>query len=572
MSSYFCNRDAVIEKLIKLRCHYADKLAKHAQDCRYLKGMKKPKCDHPDVIADKKFLYSLFPPRRKWCSLGIKGDYRGKYSAEKRNQRALRYTYRKARNEQSNAQWYIDLTQYADAILYAIEHPSSLARPRIVPTPKQGKPHEFRPISSFRLKERVALSIVNKRLVELLDKQFLDCSYAFRDSSHNEDCSFMHLPAVLKLQQFRKNHSDLVLYVAECDMKKFYDTINHNVIIDRFAALLEGVQEISEDEKELYLKWMQYYLDCYNFYDDVYVPSQKADSALWSCLDREKEDEDKIPWVAECEQLPISQRKGIGVPQGGSLSTLIANIVLHSVDVAVMREIGEDPNMLYMRFCDDMILVGNDKTKTQKVFEVYQESVRQSQLYPHPNEEMKGFHDKDFWNGKTRGPYAWGDVKKGYYPWVTFVGFECNWRGELRIRKSSFKKEYDKQEKVVRKIIVPLRNGKVIPRSSKKALLGFIEKRLIAMSVGRVSMRNYKETENEHSWMSAYSILDSNKWSREQMRSLDHHRKKMMEIADNSIPAIQQGAHVKSEHSKRGCVFHGKPFSYYGQCFSYKHK
>ena len=572
MSSYFCNREAVIEKLIKLRCHYADKLAKNVQDSRYLQGLNKPKYDHPDVVSDKVLLYSLFPPRSKWCSLGIRGNYRGKDSAEKRNQRALRYTYWKARKNQSTEQWYVDLTHYADVIMYAIEHPSSLARPRVVPTPKEGKPHEFRPICSFCLKERVVLSMLNKRLVGLLDKQFLDCSYAFRARNHNENCSFMHLPAVLKLQEFRKNHLDQVLYVAECDMKKFYDTINHKVIADRFDVLLEGVQDIDENEKELYRKWMQYYLDCYNFYDDVYTPSQQADSSLWSGLIREKDEEDRIPWVSECEQLQITQKQEIGVPQGGALSTLIANIVLHTVDAAVMKAIGEDPNMLYMRFCDDMFLVGNDKAKTQQVFEVYQDAVRQSQLYPHPNEEMKGGHDKDFWNGKTRGPYAWGDVKKGYYPWVTFVGFECNWRGELRIRKSSFKKEYDKQEKVVREIIVPLRTGKVMIRSNKKALLGFIEKRLIAMSVGRVSMRNYKETENDHSWMSAYSILDSNKWSRAQMRSLDHHRKKMMVVAETRIPDKPLGVYGKSEHSKKECVFHGKPFSYYGQCFSYKHK
>jgi retron-type reverse transcriptase len=47
-------------------------------------------------------------------------------------------------------------------------------------------------------------------------------------------------------------------------------------------------------------------------------------------------------------------RERIGVPQGGALSGLIANIVLDYADKKVLEF--DDGKLLYIRYCDDMIL------------------------------------------------------------------------------------------------------------------------------------------------------------------------------------------------------------------------
>ena len=571
MSSFFCNRDDVVKRLIKLRCQYADKWSRYAQEARYLKNVKIPTVNSREAQEDKAFLYGLFPSRKKWCSVGAKNNYRQNESAEYRNYRALWYTYCKAKKYNSLEQWYVDLNTFAEEIVKYVNNPNVIRRPRIIPTPKPGNANQFRPISSFRLKERVALSIVNKSFTELLDKQFLSCSYAFRARREKQQYAFMHLPAVLELQRFRQNHIGEVLYVAECDMKKFYDTISHQVITERFGKLLDSIQNINPDERKLYELWMKLYLDCYNFYEDVYLPSRDSQSIFWNNMKREKVEEDYIPWVEECEKMPQFQKKEIGVPQGGALSTLIANIVLHYVDIDVENAISDDPNMLYMRFCDDMILVGNDEVKTKAVFDIYQKAIRDSNLFAHPVEETKLPYDISFWEGKTRGPYMWGDVKKNHFPWVSFVGFECNEKGELRIRKSSFVKELKKQKREVHKIIKHVCKDDNNSRYNLRTLLGFVEKRLIAMSVGRINIRNYKQTTNAHSWMSAYSIIDSNKWSRAQMRTLDKHRRKMIGYTKKLLPK-NIGSENRLKHSSRECLYHGKPFSYFGQCFTYKQK
>lgn len=79
-----------------------------------------------------------------------------------------------------------------------------------------------------------------------------------------------------------------------------------------------------------------------------------------------------------------NRHRKVGIPQGGPLSGLIANIVMHSVDKAVKNAIGND-DILYCRFCDDMVLVGTDNERISMVFQSYQQAVRKSMLYAHPN-------------------------------------------------------------------------------------------------------------------------------------------------------------------------------------------
>ncbi|WP_269058229.1 reverse transcriptase domain-containing protein, partial [Streptococcus pneumoniae] len=45
----------------------------------------------------------------------------------------------------------------------------------------------------------------------------------------------------------------------------------------------------------------------------------------------------------------------IGVPQGGALSGLIANIYLNKADLSIIGK-----KVLYQRFCDDMIIVSDN--------------------------------------------------------------------------------------------------------------------------------------------------------------------------------------------------------------------
>ena len=103
------------------------------------------------------------------------------------------------------------------------------------------------------------------------------------------------------------------------------------------------------------------------------------------------------------------------MPQGGALSGLIANIVMHFVDHAVLGEI-KDSDILYCRFCDDMILIGEDKVKVKSTFDCYNQAICKSHLIPHPKKAIEIKSMKEFWEGKTCGPYEWGEKGRDVFP------------------------------------------------------------------------------------------------------------------------------------------------------------
>lgn len=180
---------------------------------------------------------------------------------------------------------------------------------------------------------------------------------------------------------------------------------------------------------------------------------------------------------------------------------------------------------------------------------------------------------KDFWKGKTRGPYEWNETGKDVYPWVTFVGFDVNWKGNLRIRQSSLKKQMEKQTRIANELILPYKYGK-LPRYSKETIYESLKGRLISTSVGRVTFWNYHNNRNIHSWVSAFSILDKNPWSENQIKSLDRHKQVVLARAKKKLQNIQCTNKKKKdnlcENHENTFTFRGSPFSYYGQCFVYK--
>ena len=370
-------------------------------------------------------------------------------------------------------------------------------------------------------------------------------------------------------------------------MQKFYDTISHRVIKTRFSLLLHRALKdgkITSTKAKLVRKWFFQYVDCFNFLEHIYRNNKKPHTdSFWHGIKNSNGYDCKIKWIDKEDYgngyaaflRRARKRKGyVGVPQGGALSGVIANLVMHHVDKAVYEEIGGE-DVLYCRFCDDMILIGINNKVVDKVFKTYNRAIKKSQLIPHPNKDIDVEHMSEFWNGKTRGPYEWNEKGDNVYPWITFVGFDINWKGNLRIRKASFKRQIAKQNKIANELIVPYERGKT-PRYCAGTIRASLVSRLIGMSVGRISLWNYMDNMNVHSWMSAFSILDENPWSAKQLKALDRHREVVIARAAQKLSSIKCTNKKKEynarENQREKFMFYGCPFSYYGQCFRYKRK
>lgn len=579
MIGLFENRNRLISLLIKQRCRCASKQDEYIQLSRYIDIDEKKIIEYKQNAND--FIYSLFPPRCQWVHLG-KNSNRVNLDTEERNRKRLLYTIRKTIQTKEEPDWMKHLNDYVDKLLKMLQHPET-GKLDIHVTPicksysEDKKTHikliECRPICIFARDERIILSYLNNFLTNLFDNDFYPCSYAFRKPT-KERQGYMHILAVKQLQKYRREHLHQVLYVAECDMKKFYDTIAHSVIRKRFNQLLDKHIELQTNEKECIMQWLNIYLSSYNFYEDVYkvFKEKPASEKDWSvaknaCPKRYRDANCKVEWVNDLiEDECTYNGEPRGIPQGGALSTLLANVVLHFVDEPVLQST-QDKGMLYMRFCDDMILVGVNKIDVSNAFETYMRAIEDSKLFPHKQETK---YSKDFWDGKTREPYMWGKIAGNVdvHPWVTFVGFDCNWEGDLRIRKKTLHKEISKQYSTVNNVLCSSNKGL---RCSRKSTLGYIKQRLMAMSVGIINMHNYLHNRHVHSWMKAFVILEENKWTRWQLKHLDRCRMIAIYKASRILKDKDEGM----EHHNDGLhyderKYHGKMFSYYGQCFTYR--
>jgi hypothetical protein len=295
------------------------------------------------------------------------------------------------------------------------------------------------------------------------------------------------------------------------------------------------------------------YLNCYNFYNCV----RKLNGNEEYFRDK-RVPAGEFEWVEEDLRKIYSDKDivEIGIPQGGALSGLIANIVLDYADRKILKL--NDENLLYVRYCDDMIIMHTDKRKCGIALSKYMEALKKLGLFPHEigNESCP----KDFWKSKSKGPYEWCEEN---VPWVGFVGYEINRSGEIRVRKKSLKKEKDKQKKLIDNVILAIKGNL---RSSKNTVIESALNRLIGMAVGRVELWNYKYYKNDMCWAKGFNLLNDNKYSRAQVKSLDRSRRKnLMRLYKALYNIDDSNVKKKDKEVGRKIIFYGKPFSYFYQ-------
>ena len=302
----------------------------------------------------------------------------------------------------------------------------------------------FRPISVYEdLKTKVLIKLASEYLTSLLDPLFHEeiLSYRQRRDYHGEHPKEKYMTkaddAIPNIQRFRQAHDSA--WVAECDIKKFYDIIPHSVVRDCFRRLFDRTT-LTDNGKEQVMRLLDAYLNSYNFYEDAWLFAEQHDDVynkIRSRLhDAKRQKRYQLGWVEELLNDP-QERKGRGVPQGGSLSLLIANIVLNDVDQPIVTE--NDPNRLFIRYCDDMILLHTDREECQRLMNLYTQSLEEHGLYYHPfipfDRATNPAHD--FWKAKSHRPFLWGEGEGNSNRYIGFLGYELHRDGKMRLRKDN---------------------------------------------------------------------------------------------------------------------------------------
>ena len=528
-----------------------------------------------------KILKEIFPPRRQWkrpspeircrhyrsCTLKKCREVckkRQNLNSIEMNMVSLRITINYLKKHEPQNTYILNLSIFIKEIQESIYNEDFIiASPEIIPIPKKIKEGIYRPIAQYPLKDKLIISMTNRYFTSLFDSLFYSHSYAFRKQSLDKNMD--HHEAFRQIIRYNELNAGSSIWVSECDMQKFYDTVNHTVIKDQFKKLKVKVMKDPDLSKFYSIdaeRILNRFLDSYTFTHDV-LP---LNGNMFYWQDKTGNPSRKgFKWINK-ETLEKKYKKPesakIGIPQGGALSGLIANIVLDYADNKVLEN-GIDPDLLYIRFCDDIIIMHTDEEKCIDYYKKYDHALREIKLFPHTPELKEIKYSRAWWEEKTKKCYLWSNKK---VPWVGFVGYEINRSGDIRVRKSSLKKEIQKQRDWVKKVISVIKNN--TPNNSTDAIEKSVRSKLLGMSVGKCKIHNFDDMIHDMCWVNGFELLNDNQFVRVQLKRLDKSRayqlRKLNKFLEFTGQGVKNNSNRIGKKRERQIEEHfGKPFSYY---------
>jgi hypothetical protein len=571
LEDYFTDR-----QIIKILCHLRAELAKKRHDKQFLYNLSKaaPKPGTGES-PDEERLCQLLPPRRQW--------ERPKYSERKNkstvqaNALAIERTVTRKRRASNSQQepWLLELNRFIEQLrqIALQANPYRMAQPQILPVRKEPNSanHEYRPIAIYGLVDRIIGGQCAKYLREVFDEDFLDCSYAFRVQKHQGRC-IDHHHAVEDLIQYRTNYPNQLLWVAECDIKGFFDCVHHDEALKALERAIHRAEPKGRPVDLRAIEIFESYLQSYSF---TQVAKPKAAEYF--------ENKDPKGHLKNIEPdlsifWPNPNDEPIGIPQGGALSCLIANLILDEADRQVIKD---RPDLFYARYCDDMIVVHPEQEQCKNAFERYVKALESLKLPMHCPQEVIKYGRDEYWNCnerkyKSKFPYQWAPKdEKASVPWVGFVGYQVRYDGLIRIRPSSIEKELKKQVREAGKVLrvvcpkqtkssenSPARVYSSEVRKSPGQISYRLHQRLIKMSVGRRSTQYSPDKIFGFCWCSGFRLLKKYRFVQSQLKQLDRGRERQLRRVNRHLINLEVASDAPPH---KGLDYWGKPFSYNGQ-------
>ena len=418
---------------------------------------------------------------------------------------------------------------------FNFERPELMLRVKAV---GEGCQPKYRCISAYRnIEDRVILSIANKYLSAKLDGVFSENSHAFRIGKKSPVAR-----AIRKIIDFRNNHAQMPLYVSECDIVKFFDTIEHGVVLRAFKEVCDKL--LLGDKANALVKA---FLESYDVRDMM-------NSVFW----------DKLSKTGDWDflaKLPTNRRTGL--PQGGALSGLLSNLVLDKVDKAIgALGLGD---FLYIRYCDDIIMLGSRKDTCTNAIEKCSTILEELNLRTYPARSAVSY-GAEYYVAKSKGPFLWGDpsVISSAIPWVSFLGYSIRYDGSTRLRKETLLAHAKSiREECQSFILNAKRFGFRNPQNKSKAVEDFLC-RLMAKGTGRINIEPIKGL--GRCWLAVFRFVGESKTGLKQMKYLDYIRSTAIARALRLLNVKKGKAGDASAEGAKAFLYFGKPFSYYGSC------
>ena len=171
--------------------------------------------------------------------------------------------------------------------------------------PKDAKGKKLRPLGIPAVRDRIAQEVIRRLLEPIFEPMFHNCSFGFRPGRSCHD-------AIRRVLSFHEAGYRITL---DADIAGFFDNIPHKLIVDAVAEEVADGNVLNLVKKFLAAGVME---------NGVFKPTT------------------------------------IGTPQGGVISPLLANIVLHKLDTRL-----DQAGYRFVRYADDFVVVCQDRQQAE---------------------------------------------------------------------------------------------------------------------------------------------------------------------------------------------------------------
>lgn len=535
--------------LVSMRTKEAMKRHKAVFNQKYFHGQRQPEEAVPSEVG--KYL----PPRRQWKRLNA-SQRQGHPTLDAQRIGLTQHVLGMIRDgTYLETEWGRRLLGLCEEVRMRVDNYNhiSFSPPKIATLDKQRTEKttsamyvthtvSYRAIAYYtNLVDRLIIGLTAKYLAQEMDELLSPSLYSFRKNRLTT-----HNAAIHNLNDYRLSAGEKQIYAAETDIRKFFDGVNHNVVRRAFCAMAETYAKRKGREIDV-RAWsvVNAYLDSYTFRDNVLGSDNPIIQERLKVIDR-------------IDDQTLQQMYGntwkderIGIPQGGALSTVLANIVLDIADRTVTEP--EDPELFYARFCDDMVILHTDPDACQAALNRYCGVVRQLNLPIHAPQSFTS--PKRFFECKSKTPYKWGGRPPEGSAWISFLGYHLHRDGAVRLRKETIERHIRKLEQEFEELNHRFdRMGSACLKQTPQKVICGVASRIVAMGTGIHTFRVAHPNTRQLSWFDFFTELDMNPFSVGQMKLLDRYRTRQF---------LKLGKRLNQPVKSRGLSL-GCPFSYYG--------
>lgn len=583
--------------IIKILCKYRIKCATKARKKQLLSELSsvetiKKALEYKDDFYNE--IKKLLPPRSSWLrpkDFDRKGKDSVEIAIESIRRRIVVTHYEVTTKSMSAPLWYANLQNFISQIQLQIQNIDSLkfTPPKIIPEIKDkiidvktGAIRETicRPISVFSLQDRIIIGLSSRYLLTIFEEIFLPYSYAFKPIKYTgtDRDIIKHHHAIKDILRYRIKQHPKKLWVSECDINKFFDTVNHNVTYSLFLKGLDEINMLGRRYDQRIVKIFREYLNCYSFKSNI-IPLN-ANAAYFSKYRIEK-GKFEFPFSRLQKKYYYrhkSLHSTIGIPQGGAISCFIANLLLHEADKSINNL--KSSSLFYCRYCDDMMLMHPNPKICALALHLYKVSLRKLKLLIHTPKKVVEYKTKrensksakDFWKVKSKEPYLWdaNEEPKTTFPWIGFVGYQIRYDGNIRVRKKSLEKELGKQKEVITQTLKSISYKRGIDlnttcEKTKNELLTSVNGRLNAMSIGKCELYNsFDKNAQKYCWLNGFSEITKHKSTICQLKRLDRSKNRHLNKLKKKLNSLTKTRPKEPNDKERWKEyrFYGLPFSY----------